>query len=246
MWFSKKRAECPVAEESRIWLENSLLFLSNKFGFDIITNSYIFTPENINISNYKDLELCYHIVDILSKNYGIEGSLVEFLIFDTPPKTIEMDLGYSITLENSKKNTPAGIYFGKKGEKYQIGIDKNILKEPYYLTAIISHELSHIKLINQIPERVEDEELTDIATLFFGTGIFNANICFIWINNQSGWGYERYGYLTPNEWAYLFALHSYMRDDFSPNWIKFLNKELQASTSKALAYININRDKVMV
>lgn len=246
MWFSKRRIECPVVEENRIWLENSLLFLANKFGFDIITNGRLFTPENVDFKNFKEIELCHHIVDILSINYGLTVSDLEFLIFDTPPKAIEMDLGYSIILENSKSNSPAGVYLGKKGNKYQIGIERNLLKEPYYLTAIISHELSHIKLINQTTEKIEDEELTDVATLLFGTGIFNANISFIWISNQSGWGYERFGYLSPNDWAYLLGLYCYMRDDPSPTWIKFLTKELQSNTSKALEYINLNRDKVMV
>lgn len=50
-----------------------------------------------------------------------------------------------------------------------------------------------------------NDYLVEIAVLYFGFGVFNANKSFIFNKSEDVWGYRSIGYLKPAEWAYALA-----------------------------------------
>ena len=52
------------------------------------------------------------------------------------------------------------------------------LDEPENMVAVLAHEIAHIKLPGESRMEENDERITDLTTIFFGLGIFNANAAF--------------------------------------------------------------------
>ena len=74
-----------------------------------------------------------------------------------------------------------------------LAIRRRQLRHPVALAATLAHELAHARLLGERridPGRSDGEQLTDLATIFFGTGIFTANAAFDFSQTQSGSGHE--------------------------------------------------------
>lgn len=53
------------------------------------------------------------------------------------------------------------------------------LDEPEHMIATLAHEIAHIKLLGENRMEENDEIMTDLKTLFFGLGVFNANAALL-------------------------------------------------------------------
>jgi len=73
------------------------------------------------------------------------------------------------------------------------------------------HELSHIKLLEEKRMYEDDEELTDLLSVFFGLGIFSVNAVMPVSSNA---GLHKLGFLTPAIYGYAHAL-----------WVLYKNKD---------------------
>src|SRR5207244_999588 len=88
----------------------------------------------------------------------------------------------SVYAGESHSTGPAGLYVHPKdGKKLVIALQESGLARPAELAATICHELGHIHLLADariIRETADSEPLTDLLTVYFGTGIFTANSVF--------------------------------------------------------------------
>ncbi len=105
--------------------------------------------------------------------------------------------------------------------------------EPATLAATICHELGHVHLLadGRIKRDEEDgEPLTDLITVYFGTGIFTANSAFRFGQWQSishqGWRASRLGYLSEQLFGYALASYSWYRGDLEAPWRKYLRENI--------------------
>jgi len=98
-------------------------------------------------------------------------------------------------------------------------------------------ELSHIKLLGEERLLENDEQLTDINTVVFGLGIFNANAAFSTFQNFRSSGWRKLGYLTQMDWGYVLALFARLRGDNDPEWAKHLCKNVQSDFTKSSRYL---------
>jgi hypothetical protein len=95
----------------------------------------------------------------------------------------------------SSRSGPAGLFIHPKDrQKLVIALEDSGLDNPATLTATICHELGHVHLLADhriLPDTPDSEPLTDLLTVFFGAGIFNANAVFQFSQWQShshqGW-----------------------------------------------------------
>ena len=107
--------------------------------------------------------------------------------------------------------------------KNLVRVDVTMLPQPETLLATFAHELAHHLLLGsgRICEHDLDHELvTDLSTVFFGMGIFNANDSLVnrYRLNRRGDEIGALGYLTPSIWGYALALGAWLRNEEKPAW----------------------------
>ena len=124
------------------------------------------------------------------------------------------------------------------------------LSRPIELIATFAHELCHPLLLS-IPEPppggAECEEFaTDLATTFFGFGLFGANSAFEFKQHSDigagsqGWSTRRLGYLTEAEWGFSLAIFLHNNEDNLQLAMNHLKPSLASYLKKSLKYFHAN------
>jgi len=125
----------------------------------------------------------------------------------------------------SQFNGAAG-HFQHRADVFILAIRRRQLRDPVALTATVAHELAHVRLLGErriSPDRGDQEQLTDLATVSFGLGIFTANAAFDYSQNQFGWQTSQLGYLGEALFGYALAYYAHMRAEEDPSWAKALD-----------------------
>jgi len=226
----------PIPDPDREWMENSFRWLLDAFGEEAIRNRKVLTP------HHNDFPIRYNgetqtALDTLS----IVAAQMEI-----DPESIHLEIynqGKGAYLRGYKNaDYSAGLYLGKEEDgKFHVWLEQEQLFYPEKMVATLAHELAHIKLLGEGRIEKNDESLTDMTTIVFGLGIFNANACFEFYNGDKGWGYSSQGYLKQREWGYGLALFLQLRDEPRADWIKLLTRNIRSDIAKSLNYLQ-NRD----
>lgn len=248
-FFKNRKNNCPVIEDTRLWLENSLIWLINQFGEDKIKTIPTLIPyESFAGSTSSNEQITFDLLDIVCKQMDTNPEKIKLYFYNEQLLEIRNDLGYTLYGQQYEdQNYSSGLYGDKDAEGYYtIAIEKSILNQYDQVIATLAHEVAHIKILGEGRLKENDEYLTDLVTVFFGLGIFNANTSFQQKNSAEGWSYSKQGYLSQQEWGYALALYAYIRQEKNPEWIKFLTPNLQSDYKKSEAYIYDNTDKVLV
>ncbi|NNE68541.1 MAG: hypothetical protein HKN33_18385 [Pyrinomonadaceae bacterium] len=237
---------CPVDEKSKKWIEGSFGWLLEEFGEDAFRNAEIIRPDN---KAFPEL--------IFAK----EESIREFLkavcgFMDVKYETVVLEVFADQGKENfhplatpdMEGSKACGLYYWYAG-KNQIAIDQALLRNPTTMVATIAHELAHAKLRSDLvkdDKKDEEEFLTDLATVFFGMGIFTANSVFSFdqfTNAQfQGWRASRQGYIDEESAGYALALASYLKGENKPIYAKYLETNPKYYYKKALKYLSKTGD----
>lgn len=110
------------------------------------------------------------------------------------------------------------------------------------MVAVMVHELCHVQLLgNQHVHFAEpdNEPLTDLASVFFGFGIFMANAKF----QVTRRGWQTLGYLPTAQLCFgLAMLYSRENDDDLPTWLGDLKGTPRASFKRSLAWLRPKRE----
>jgi tetratricopeptide (TPR) repeat protein len=137
----------------------------------------------------------------------------------------------------------AGLYREQNG-RTTISLEVSRLADPISVVATFAHELCHAHLLGggRISRKEEDHEpLTDLATVYFGMGIFIANATLrdksYHLGNWEGWIISRQGYLTAPILAYALALFAWLRRETQPEWAGSLRLDVRSPFRKALSYL---------
>lgn len=178
---------------------------------------------------------------------GIDPTRVDLFVHDENG-SFELGRGFSVTQESSYA---AGLYHGadRRKRRQRISVDHTVLDDPVNLIATFTHELCHVHLLGDkrlTGEEADHEELTDLATVFFGLGVFNANTVVRdtqWTDGQwAGWRVSRGGYLTEPDFAYAHALVAYLRNERKPSWATHLRSTVRSMFIKNLRYLFTTND----
>jgi hypothetical protein len=83
--------------------------------------------------------------------------------------------------------------------------------------------------------------MTDLLTVFYGLGVFNANSSFVfeqWTNSQfQGWRAGGAGYLTEEMFGYALGLYAYLRNESRPEWKAYLKTNIKSYLKSSLNYL---------
>lgn len=237
----------PLNYESRKYFENNLLCLHQDFPEPSIDKRKVFTPtiEDFPISWNGSEDNAHAAIKIIAENMQIRYDELDINFYDNGIKEINMGMS-SIFIESDPENPEAaGLYHGMNdNNQFAVSFDKALLNNPDNLIATIAHELAHVKLLGHRKLDFNDENLTDMTTVFYGFGIFNANTSFQFQQSSDRWSYSTTGYLKQEEWAYVLALFAFIRYEENPNWAKFLNKTIKKDFEKSLKYMHRNENEI--
>jgi hypothetical protein len=233
-WFD---AKCPVSPAEQRWIEDSLRWLVGKFGNDVLRRPVVLPTPEFFPGAYTGTEEDVHRVVVLICGYlGVDPGRLEIEFFD---ESVNADLLASLPAFASSYDGAAGHY-QQRGDRAIISINSAEAGNPVSLVATIAHELGHVLLLGdqRIPADQQDgEPLTDLLTVFFGLGIFNANAAFDYSSHGGGWRSQRTGYLTEPMFGYGLAAYAGLRGEPDPAWARHLDTNPRAYLRKGLRYL---------
>jgi len=225
---------CPVDEPNIAWIEKSFLTLLSLFGKENTQRRKVLTPERIHFPVLYDG----------SERAAFETLKIIASQMEVPLERITLDF-YDERLRQITDGTPGGLYWGKgENDNFEISLARKKLDEPENMVATLAHEIAHIKLLGENRMDQNDEPLTDLTTIFFGFGIFNANAAFQTFNDSKYYGWSQAGYLTQMQWGYSLALFAYIREENQPDWLKHLCKNVKADFIQAQNFISNNESGI--
>jgi hypothetical protein len=130
----------------------------------------------------------YDTMKIVATQMEVSFDSIELDFYDEEANQIA-GAGH-IFLEADKDNkNAAGLYYGmNENGKYEIFLNTKQLLDPESLVATLAHEIAHVKLLGENRIDENNEYLTDLTTVIFGLGIFNANNAFKSFRGLSGFG----------------------------------------------------------
>jgi len=234
----------PVTDEQGAWVEKSVDWCLHEFGDDVLRYGTALPidvlPRAYDASSDQVRELVETIADVMS----VQCDDIEVEFFRTPPET-------------ARKKHAVGTY-QQRGGQAVISLDRAEVGDPHLITAIIAHELGHVRLLGEQridPARADMEPLTDLATVVFGLGVFTTNGAMTFTKTVRGWSalplgditerellgsghgpYSRYGYLDEKVLAHALAYLSFRRGEHTPAWRASLEPGPRAAFDKSMAH----------
>lgn len=251
-WRAQSEAACPVDPEQKRFIESTMLWLADQFGRDVARRG-IAAPG----------------ADFYPPDYRPEPAQIRSLLrraavrMDVDPDRVELRFFSSreerkTTLTN-RGSTTVGRYLWNGGAEV-IEVDLDHSDDPALLTGIIAHELSHARLLGE--KRLSSgapkgEELTDLAAVFLGMGVFVANASVRYkqdvlnlavepsgrldgiamaIIGQGEASFRHIGYLKAPEFGYALACLCGLRREVDPPWAIHLHPPVRVMLRRSLAY----------
>lgn len=237
----------PLTYEARKYFEHNFLWLCQTFPEPSIELRKVFTPiwDDLPVTWNKSQQNVREALEIICPHMQLDANSIELEFFSNG--MTQLDAGANpLFLESDPRDfQAAGLYLHKNAAgKFVISIAINQLEDPTGLIATLVHELSHVKLLGEEHIDVNDEMLTDLATVVFGFGIFNANAAFTFNQQLDRWSTTRTGYLKLEEWAYALALFAFIRHEDEPSWASHISRSLKNDFDQSLQYMLRNEEEI--
>ncbi|MGD0602948.1 MAG: hypothetical protein ABSA53_05015 [Streptosporangiaceae bacterium] len=252
-WWPDTTLECPVSRSEQEWIEASMSWCGREFGQDVLRRDIV-RPTDF-LRPPPGTAAPEPIAALVSRVCALmQVSLAE----------IKVNL-FDASAARNKAGTRGS------GRKYAVGhfrmldgqpvidLDQSESADRAHLTAIIAHELGHVRLHGEgriTADRPDSERLTDLLTVYFGLGIFTANAALRYTRDNRNWsvlpvgyldertlnasrndGYKRLGYLSEQEFGYALGCYCWLRGETVPGWATHLNPGLQGYLTRSLAYL---------
>ncbi len=233
---------CPVPRERQVWIESSMLWLVKEFGLATVRRPVALpTPDFFPVPFTGERREIRALLSRVCSVMQVDPLFIWLRLFDGPDsKELSSRQDRRITL---------GRYL-KVWEFSVVWLDRMDAAAPAVLAATIAHELGHVRLIGEgrLPsdreDREEHEQLTDLATVYLGMGVFTANAALT--SHHRGPAserptfprYMRHGYLSQLDLGYALACYCRLRGETrQPAWADRLNPGPRRTLAQGLAYL---------
>lgn len=225
-WFKPK---CPLSEDDKLWVESRLSWMANQFGLRSMLRRKIVLPtkedfpEPFDGSEASARTLFRRICEYM----GVNPCKVHLSVFDDP-------------VQDLTGQGAAGTYSWK-----EIRLSRAGLGDQSGLAATIAHELGHYLLLEKSDASLQDpyhEEMTDLATVFFGMGIVSANARM----RTFARGWQTRGYLPTSHYGHALATLAWARNERPPDWLRHLQPNPRGACKRSLKYFEKTSDCVFL
>lgn len=220
-----------------------MLWLLDQFrDYDLLKSPVVLPEEKFFPDPFSGTEECVRrMVDRVCGYMRVDPARLRVALFSDKIEWPDHLLPYY----EQQGNGAAGLYMASDGsDQIVIALESAQIKDPASLVATIAHELGHVLLLGDGRISREDpdhEPLTDLLTVVFGMGVFNANAAFKfeqWDNGgKHGWHASRKGYLSQEMFGYALAAYSNLRGDTRPPWIRHLSYNVKVYFMRSLRYL---------
>jgi hypothetical protein len=228
-------ARPPVGDRERLWIEKMLAWCVDQFGrealeADVLTPTPRFFP-----SAYKGTpEDILSVVDLVRAHLRVDSTEISVALYDgrPPPQLPGTATG--------ARSSVAGHYSIRDGVGV-IAIALEDAPDPRRLVAVAAHELCHHKLLYRGIARADEQDhepLTDLATVFFGLGVFTANAAFSFTQGSHGWRRRQLGYINQPMFGYALARVATLRGERDPEWARHLGTNPRGYFKQAARYLD--------
>ncbi|MFC1406792.1 hypothetical protein ABUW04_38755 [Streptacidiphilus sp. N1-10] len=235
------RRRCPVGEDERVWIEESLHWLTGQFGEEVLRREVLLPQDTRFPRPYRgggaEVE---QVVRLLFAHLGVDRAAVSVEVEEEDPG--ERELLANLPSAAWRSQGAAGHYQRSADGSPMITLTGELSSDPVALVAVLAHELGHHRLLGEhrIPAaRRDGEPLTDLLTVFFGTGHFNANVAHRFSQHAGGWQRRRLGYLTQPMFGYALARYAWLRGETEtePAWVRLLDTNPRGYLREGLRYL---------
>ncbi len=230
---------CPIEPSAAAWVEQSLTWLADQFGADGMHGTVVLPTDSFFPGVYTGSEAdVRRVLGIVAGYIGVATDRVDFEFVGADDEERERRL---------LANLPAVRHFDGAAGEYRrvdgrgiISIRAGQAADPMALVATIAHELGHERLLGEgriSRDRADQERLTDLATVYFGLGIFGANAAFQYRADAQRWQASRLGYLGEAVFGYALAVYAHRRGETNPPWARHLDTNPRAYLTRGLKYL---------
>ncbi|MFE0460847.1 hypothetical protein ACFW1A_16515 [Kitasatospora sp. NPDC058965] len=246
---AREATECPVPPDDQEQLERWLRWCRKEFGTAagrvVAAPTRTFYPAGYRGSTEQIEELVRRTAAVM----GVVAPDLTVRYFES--EAAEPGRGH-------RRRTTVGTYHDEDGRPV-VSLDLRGREDPARLTAIIGHELAHVRLRGEgrVPawER-EEEKLTDFVTVYLGMGVFLANAANTFTRTARGWSAlpmgdlteqmlagsflapsQHLGYLNERQFGYALACWAALRGEPDPAWARHLAPTVHAQLLSGLAYL---------
>ncbi|NUP50897.1 MAG: hypothetical protein HOW97_26835 [Catenulispora sp.] len=228
-------ARPPVEDRERLWIEKMLTWCADQFGLeplaaDVLTPTPRYFPGRYQGTPDDVLE----VVDLVRAHLHIDPAEISVALYDgrPPPQMPGAAAG--------AHNSVAGHYTIRDGVG-RIAVAVEDAPDPRRVVAVAAHELCHHKLLYRgiaAADEPDHEPLTDLATVFFGLGVFTANAAFTFSQSSRGWRRRQLGYINQPMFGYALARLARLRGERDPEWARHLETNPRGYFKQATRYLD--------
>ncbi len=229
---------CPCDPAAKAWVEERLQWLGEEFddhafnGRTLVLPTSEFFPDPYDGSKRAARRLLDRVcgyMDVVPEQVALK------FVSDAGKLWLVNDAGQYLP-------HAAGTY--EEGDrKFVLRIDRSGLDEPMTLVGTLAHELAHVRLLGEgrvMREEYDNELLTDLTVVFFGLGVFLANVPRNWDSDYTKWpgtDLHKPEYMTPPMFAYALAHLAWFRGERKPAWARHLHWNARPDFKQAVRFL---------
>ncbi|GAA2062582.1 hypothetical protein GCM10009839_87220 [Catenulispora yoronensis] len=227
-------ARSPVEDRERLWIDKMLAWCLDEYGSEALEAEVVTPTPRFFPGRYQGTqEDAAGLVDLVRAHLRIDPAEIAVGFYDgRPPPRMPGAAG-------SAHSSVAGHYSVRSGLGV-IAVALEDAPDPRRVVAVAAHELCHHKLLYRgtvAPDEQDHEPLTDLATVFFGLGVFTANAAFTFSQSSRGWRRQQLGYINQPMFGYALARVAQMRGEDDPEWARHLETNPRGYFKQAARYL---------
>jgi hypothetical protein len=243
--FKRKENLRPhLSSADKDWVENNFIWFIEVFGLDRLKAQPFIIPSigNFPYKNLHDSVQFELLYQQLCKYWDVNPDEIVVKFFDDVRSKQWSNLAPIGT-----HNEPGGTYhqlYTTDEKRFIIRLANSNLDNLQLAVTIVSHELGHVKLLGG--KFIESnhpgmEPLTDLASIFFGFGIFVANTVITGDMNWIG----HFGYLSNEVISYTNALICYCTGNNANDYKSLLNNNTRRLFEEDFEFLVTTNDTLL-
>jgi hypothetical protein len=250
--FGLWKPKCPLGLREKAWVEMRLRWLGEQFSVERLARAQVVMPTDDYFPEDYDgtLEAARVLLDRVCVLLGIPPAAVAINVLLDPS---DVDAGPHKSCSSDHSCPSCESHERAKPDEpngpYTIDLDEHQICDPFVLVAILGHALvgyllGQRKLLEDQPDH---QWVVDLATVFFGLGVFTANTKRVetYHLTRRGAAVNRLSFLPSRMTGYALAILAWLRGESKPAWAESLRHDAANAFHGGLYYIERTDDSLL-